>query len=99
LKVSYGNFKSETKRELVLILLKEGKTFREIQRRAHVDPDFIVKVKKEEFRDDYIFENPRARDSGMILLYVSNNYPKYIQSLILHLFSKKSTNYLRHQKV
>jgi hypothetical protein len=51
------------KRELVLTLLKEGKTFREIQRTAHVGPDFIVKVKKEEFGDDYIFENPRTRDS------------------------------------
>lgn len=51
------------KREVVLTLLKEGKTFREIQRSAHVGPDFIVKVKKEEFGDDYIFENPRTRDS------------------------------------
>jgi hypothetical protein len=51
------------KSELVLTLGKEGKTFRENQRRAHVGPDFIVKVKKEEFGDDDIFENYRIRDS------------------------------------
>ena len=51
------------KKDLVIALLKEGKTFREIQRRAHVGPDFIVKVKREVFGDDYIFVNPRTKSS------------------------------------
>ena len=51
------------KKELVIALLKEGKTFREIQRLAHVGPDFIVKVKREVFGDNYIFENPRTKSS------------------------------------
>ena len=48
------------KNDLVIALLKEGKTFREIQRHAHVGPEFIVKVKREVFGDDYIFVNPRT---------------------------------------
>ena len=51
------------KKDLVIALLKEGKTFRDIQRRAHVGPDFIVKVKREVFGDDYIFVNPRTKSS------------------------------------
>ena len=51
------------KKDLVIALLKEGKTFREIQRHAHVGPDFIVKVKREVFGDDYIFVNPRTKSS------------------------------------
>lgn len=49
--------------ELVLNLLKEGRTYREIQSTAHVGPDFIVKVKKEALGNDYIFENPRTKNS------------------------------------
>ncbi len=51
------------KKDLVIALLKEGKTFRAIQRRAHVGPDFIVKAKREAFGDDYIFVNPRKKSS------------------------------------
>ena len=51
------------KKELVIKLLKEGKTYREIQRIAHVGPDFIVQVKREAFGDDYVFENPRTKSS------------------------------------
>ena len=42
---------------------KEGKTFREIQKVAHVGPDFIVKVKREVFGDNYVFKNPRTKSS------------------------------------
>jgi hypothetical protein len=43
--------------------LKEDKTYREIQRLAHVGPEFIVKVKKEVFGPNYIFENQRTKNS------------------------------------
>jgi hypothetical protein len=43
--------------------LKEGKTFREIQKVVHVGPDFIVKVKKDFFVDNYVFKNPRTKSS------------------------------------
>ena len=51
------------KKDLMIALLKEGKTFREIQKVAHVGPDFIVKVKREVFGDNYVFENPRTKSS------------------------------------
>ena len=51
------------KMDLVLNLLKEGRTFRDIQSIAHVGPDFIVKVKKEALGNDFIFENPRTKSS------------------------------------
>jgi hypothetical protein len=51
------------KKDLVIALLNEGKTYREIQKVVHVGPDFIVKVKKEVFGNDYIFENPRTNNS------------------------------------
>ena len=60
---NYGNIRPKTKKELVIALLKEGKTFREIQRLAHVGPEFIVKVKREVFGDNYIFVNPRTKSS------------------------------------
>ena len=49
------------KRDLVIALLKEGKTFREIQKVVHIGPDFIVKVKRDVFEDNYVFKNPRTR--------------------------------------
>jgi hypothetical protein len=51
------------KKDLVIALLKEGKTFREIQKVVHVGPDFIVKVKKDFFVDNYVFKNPRTKSS------------------------------------
>jgi hypothetical protein len=47
----------------VIALLKEGKTFREIQKVAHFCTDFIVKVKKDVFGDNYVFKNPRTKSS------------------------------------
>ena len=51
------------KRDLMIALLKEGRTFREIQKVVHVGPDFIVKVKREVFGDNYVFKNPRTKSS------------------------------------
>ena len=51
------------KNDLVIALLKEGKTFREIHTHAHVRPEFIVKLKRDVFGDDYIFVNPRTKSS------------------------------------
>ena len=61
--INYGDFKPKTKKRCGNNPLKKGHTFREIQSIAHVGPDFIVKVKKETFGDDYVFESPRTRDS------------------------------------
>src|SRR5688500_1794591 len=64
------------KMDLVLRLLKEDRTYRQIQSTAHVGPDFIVKVKKEVLGDNYIFENPRRKGSkhtNAIRLFLDGN--------------------------
>ena len=47
----------------MIALLKEDKTYREIQRLYHVGPEFIVKVQKEVFGPNYIFVNPKTKSS------------------------------------
>jgi len=53
-----GNEKILTNQEkwdLVKKLLMEGKSFREIEKIAHVSPNFITKVKIAEFGRDFVY--------------------------------------------
>ena len=53
----------EQKKDLVLKLLEEEYTYREIQKIAHVSPAFITKVKKELLGEDYVFKNQPTKIS------------------------------------
>ena len=44
----------QEKKELVIKLLQENKTYRDIQEIAHVAPNFITKIRREEFGEKYI---------------------------------------------
>ena len=57
---------NQEKWNLVKKLLMEGKSFREIEKIAHVSPNFITKVKKVDFGQDSVYEeneNTKTEDS------------------------------------
>jgi hypothetical protein len=51
------------KKNLVFKFLQDDYNYREIQKRVHVSPGFITKVKKELLGDDYVFTNQPTKIS------------------------------------
>ena len=56
-----GYLNKQDKRNLVIKLLKEGSTYREIQKIAHVTPNFISTTEKQEFGKENIISNSPTR--------------------------------------
>lgn len=51
------------KKDLVFKCLQDDYSYREIQKRVHVSPGFITKVKKELLGEDYVFTNQSKKNS------------------------------------
>jgi hypothetical protein len=73
-----GYLYKQEKQNLVIKLLNDGHTYREIQKIAHVTPNFISQVEKEEFGTQNIITNCTIRlskNSKAIKLFCINKKP------------------------
>lgn len=73
---------------LVKNLLIEGKTFKEIQKVAHVSPNFITKVKRAEFGENCVdSDNENLKKI---------NYPKELKPLICFIKAKHLMRFFKN---
>jgi hypothetical protein len=73
-----GYLNKREKQNLVIKLLNEGRTYREIQKIAHVTPNFISTTEKQEFGTENIISNSPTRlskSSKAIKLFCKNKKP------------------------
>jgi len=73
-----GHLNKQEKQNLIIKLLNEGHTYRQIQKIAHVTPNFISQIEKEEFGMQNIITNSTtglSKNSKAIQLFCNNKKP------------------------